>query len=507
MTALFSRVRGKLEGYQVDVSPHDWRLPSSYSTSSRSGKVTVIPDSAIFRNALIPNSSVPGAPEGSLIYPDISHAAVHLALLESFRNLRHSAAELGIKSKNPQLPSYNFSEKPTRSSTFDGESDSEQWNLLIRLSITRFETWWTNIENVFNHATAYTHHAGDKGVVQLTKDYLPPLDVLLVWYSFMLEPDEYSKACYECNMPHLTQLCFPWPAIRDVINTETMTLTIPRPAENLFKTLTDQSADILQYIKAPPAYTEASILSPSIDFYALVKKQEPFFDNSHKLLWIRSPSLVGSLERSALAYLEAQSTDDLYFMSSETIPFGIDLIWRTHRLYPAQYWLFRQDSSDLAPPDQMTKQRPTIADKKLTSPAPNCSSLCCCWTCERIRDDLPSFSLPPKSPPSQQSSSSSDVAKAWNPEALTPLSSDQIRSIQDDLGFYHAVDSARKQGLSLPTRSQTPKEKEAEKREKQRREEAGRLPGLNEYVEIGKDGKRNIKVSKFNRPTYGMSMV
>ena len=421
MSAIFSRVRSKLGRYQVDVNPHDWRLPSSYSTSSKTGKATVIPDPSIFRNALIPNPSVPCAPEGNLIYPDISHAAVHLALLECFRNVRHSAAELDIRSQNPQLPSYDVSQKPKRTSTFHGESDSEQWNLLIRLAITRFETWWTNIAQVFRHATAYTHHGGDRTVVQLTKDYLPPLDVLLVWYSFTLDSEEYAKACHECNMPHLAQLCFPWPAIRDVIDLETMTLSITKPAEGLFKTLTNQTTNILQYIQAPPAYIEASALDPSVDFYALVKKQERFIDRSHKLLWIRSPALRGSLERSAIAYLEAQTTNDLFFMPSENVSFGIDLIWRTHGLYPAQYWLFREDSSDLAPPGQLTEPQHPTADK-MPTPQPTTNAICTCWTCERNRDDMPSFALPLKSPPHYQPSSS-EFAKAWNPESLSSLSS------------------------------------------------------------------------------------
>ena len=236
----------------------------------------------------------------------------------------------------------------------------------------------------------------------------------------------------------------------------------------------------------------------------MVKKQERFFDLSHKLLWIRSPALTGSLERSSLSYLEAQTTSDLFFLPSDTLPFGIDLIWRTHRLYLEQYWLFRRDSSGLAPPDQMTEPRLQAAGKKPSSPQPR-NTTCACWTCERIRDDVLSFTLPPEEAPPYQSSAL-PTAKTWNTASLSSLSTDQLRSIQDDLGFCQAVQNARERGLPLPTRAQTSKEKEAGKREQQRREEVGRLPGLNEYVEIGRDGKRTIKVSK-GRSTYWTSIV
>ncbi|RMZ86183.1 hypothetical protein DV737_g287, partial [Chaetothyriales sp. CBS 132003] len=358
-----------------------------------------------------------------------------------------TAAELGIKSHSSPVPSYDFNEKqPERSPAFEGEAESEQWNLLIRLAITRFKTWWTHLDQVFHHAAAYAHHGGDREVLQLTKDYLPPLDVLLVWYAFMLEPEEYQRACFECEMPHLTKLCFPWPAIRDLINFDTMTLTITRPAERLFNNLTEQSADILQYIQAPPAYTEPFMLSPTIDFFTLVKKQNLFVELSHKLLWIRSPALVGSLERSYDAYFDAQSTNNLFFLSADAIPFGVDLIWRTHRLYPAQYSDFREALSGIAHPDQ------------------------------------------PSRPP-------------WDPRQLLPLSSDQLHAIKDDLGFYRAVEAARRQGLPLPTRPPTAKEKEAERRERQRRQSAGRGSSMlhDVYVEAGKDSSGAGSNSKWRR--------
>ena len=452
MSSIFRRVRKRFEESPVEVDPHDWQLPSSYPTSTKAGKATVIPDPAIFRNALIPNPLVSGASENSLVYPDISHAAVHLALLECFRNLRHSAVELSIKSEAPQLPSYDFSEKSKRSSTLGVASDSKQWNLLIRLAIGRFELWWTNIDEVFKHAIAYTHHAGDKAGVQLTKDYLPPLDVLLVWYAFMLDAEEYAKACHGCSIPHLTQLCFPWPAIRDVIDRETMSFAMTSPAESLFKTLTEQSADILQYIQAPPAYTEASLPSVSIDFFGMVKKQEPFFELSNRLLWIRSPSLVGSLDRSFCAYVEAQTMNDLFFVATENLAFGIDLIWRTHRLYPARYWLFRQNCSELTAPNELSGRSSHTASKTSLCPSLT-NAICACWTCERIRNDLPTFRLPRMSSLLYRSLSARQ-GEPWNIRGLASLSSDEFRTIQDDLGFYYAVARAREQGRPLPVRSQ-----------------------------------------------------
>ncbi|RMD42546.1 hypothetical protein DV735_g2624, partial [Chaetothyriales sp. CBS 134920] len=463
MSQLLNRVWAKVEVSQDDVNPHDWRLPSpsSYTASSKGDRSTVIPHPSVFRNALISNPGSPSAagPNGRPIYPDISHAAVHLALLECFHALRHSAAELGIKSDSPPAPSYDFNEKRPQP---EREAESQQWNLLIRLAVTRFQTWWTHLDQVFNHAAAYTHHGGHLRVVQLGKDYIPPLDVLLVWYSFMLEPEEYQRACIECQMPRLAKLCFPWPAIRDLIDFDTMTLATTRPAERLFKNLTQQSADILDYVQAPPAYTEPSELRSAIDLLTLVKKQDTFLDMAHDLLWIRSPSLVNSLERSWEAYLAAQSTDDLFFMSPRAIPFGVDLIWRTHRLYPAQYSDFRHTVSATMPPNHPFEADPDLeqssySEKAAASvPAPRPAwTTCLCWTCERIRDDLPAFAMPPKEAGSIDpavSTLSAGSRPGWDRSQLSTLSSEQLQSIRDDIGFHHAVEGARRQGLPLPIR-------------------------------------------------------
>ena len=196
----------------------------------------------------------------------------------------------------------------------DGASRDEEarrrWDLFVRLAVTRFGVWWANIDKILNHAEAYipSHYhrpppgagATDRGVVQLTADYLPPLDVLMVWYAFMLlppshshqghppysheqpdtaastttpprftpasaaspsyDPTPYDEACRARPDSYaLTHLCFPWPAIRDVLDLSTTSPSclyrLPKAAENLFFTLTGQPADLAEYLMSPPAYS------------------------------------------------------------------------------------------------------------------------------------------------------------------------------------------------------------------------------------------------------------
>jgi len=504
MSQLFNRVRREFTatGNQANVDPHTWRLPSSYSPSKPGGKQTVIPNPRIFANAFIPSEPKAGGLETALDYPDVSHAAVHLALLECFRNLRLSASTLDVEVNRP--PAYE-EKAHTTAAPPTCLPKSQRWNLLIDLAVARFAAWWSNINDVLNHAAAYAHHASDKVAVQLGENYLPPLDVLLVWYAFMLDTDAYRAACRdrEPQVPRVQQLCFPWPAIRDIIDMEKMEFTLPNAAQTLFTTLSGQSVDILTYLKNPPAYADPGAVPFEIDLAAEVKKHEKFIDEAHRLLWIRAPAFNGSLARASVNYLDFQLKGAAAKKSGGDPPFGIELLWRTHRLFPNQYELFLQGIGDGGQGGD--SKDPTLQSLTSGSGAANpniVSEHCYCWTCERIRDDIPIFvhTPPPYASSSASSSSSSSSSAAPSAAMQSQLSSIlpvQLRQIQDDLGFYSAVESARRRpGEPLPTRPPTAAEKEAERIAKEKQKEVGYLPGPNEYVEVLPDGRQKIRRQK-----------
>ncbi|CZS82729.1 unnamed protein product [Fusarium graminearum] len=513
---LFTRLRSNAKGKapeqtqdQSYLDPHQWKLPSTYVTSTQPGtKPTTIPDPKVFANVFsIPTEFEPVRVETLLAYPDASHAAVHLALLECFRNLRASARALDVGVVQP--PSYNEKSTAGLSSETAPLPESQRWDFLIKLAVTRFMAWWDNIDMVLNHASVYSHHAGSDVALQLTKDYLPPLDILLVWYSLMLNTDAYDAACqaHGSNVARLKNLCFPWPAIRDVIDMDKMEYELPRAAQNLFRNLSSQSCDILTYLDSPPAYTDSGKVSFKTDLFSEVKKHDSFINESHQRLWIRSPALYGSLGRAGGDYLDFHLREPNVVEDDvlESLSFGVQLFWRTHRLFPRQYKTFlveiRKKKGEPSSKDDL-KIVLDGEDEALES-----SQCCCCWTCERIRDDVPEFYH------AQLSSVPSSPTTAVSPDTvqkqLSSLSSEQIRQIQDDLGFYLAVEDARKRQIPLPTRPPTAAEKDAERIAKQRKKEAGYLPGLNEYVEVLPDGTRKIRQrkGKGNRYYYMMAFV
>jgi hypothetical protein len=478
--SIFRRVRGQLSGSNTEQDPHTWYLPNKYSVSTSTTPVNTIPNSAELRNAFIPDPTAPSSKK-ILVYPDTSHAAVHLCLLECFRNLRREAIRLDIQSYRP--PAY-AREQTADDGLDDGAlPESLRWDLLIQLAVTRFTTWWRSIPQIFSHAAAYDRLAGGHTNLQLGVNYLPPLDVLMVWYAFMLDDEEYSQACRESEDPRVQQLCFPWLAIKDALNTETMTLKIPRAAEILFSTMSSQSADVLEYLNAPPAYAESAASPFNIDLGLQVHEQQSFIDEAHSHLWIRSPALHGSLYRSTRHYLRAQLMGQSNANGSLTTMFGTHLVWRTHRLFPAQYQHFCRtaemdvcdSSSDLKATTSGETAGSDSQQSEVTDP-----EVCICWICERIRDESAEWRY-------------DRTTKFYDAKYIDSISSDQLFQIRDDVGYYRAVEDNRRHGLPLPTRPLTAAEKEAEKLEAKRQKE---LKEMYDLFEVLPNGKKRFRIRK-----------
>jgi hypothetical protein len=488
----FSRFRGHLSRDQLDQDPHAWPFLNRYSVSSAAAPAKPIPNPDALRNAFVPDASAEG-PKDVLIYPDASHIVVHLCLLECFRNLRKSTVELDIQSFKP--PAYSEAPAPDGDHIEESLPESLHWDLLIRLAVVRFTTWWHNLPQVFSHATAYDHRAGSKAEMQLSVNYLPPLDVLLIWYSLMLDEEEYSRLCHQTADTRLSLLCFPWPAIRDAIDRETMTFRLTRPAEILFSTISEQSADIFQYLDQPPAYAESARSPFAIDLVSQVHLQEHFIDASHHAAWVQSPAMCGSLRRSCADYVRAHTAGRLGEYSLQQLPYGVELVWRTHMLYPAQYLNYRQNSTEIREePNDLKAVSSSDTGSSTSSSLQSKDDLnCICWVCERIRDDVPAWRYLKET-------------KTFDPSHLAPLSNDQIAQIRDDVCFFRATESNRRHGIPLPTRPPTMAEREAERLEAKKKKETGYLAGPNECIEERPDGRKRFRIRSSFQAAYGLNV-
>ncbi|RPB12066.1 hypothetical protein P167DRAFT_507068, partial [Morchella conica CCBAS932] len=98
---------------------------------------------------------------------------------------------------------------------------------------------------------------------ELPEDLLPPLDVLMVWHAYMLNPRCYNEDAlhYGLNLIHST--AFPWAHIHAAINSETFTYTLPDSAARFFERLTNQSPRLMDELLWKDVAPRKSIKCPA----------------------------------------------------------------------------------------------------------------------------------------------------------------------------------------------------------------------------------------------------
>lgn len=557
----------------IDLDPHEWDLSSKeyvkkFGSSSKNPK-TVIPDPAIFRDAIVPSLKAAGSGVKTT-FPNPGHLAAHLSLLECFLKFKESV-RISDQLEILDLPTYSSGPSNNDISTSEPNSapSLQRWEVILRLAVARFHIWFENIESTLRHAAAY-HRFGpdsDASHATMTPNYLPPLDVLLVWYTYMQKPKSYQQDIKSHSEPKLIEIPLPWEAILAVIDPNSSTYTLPAAAQKLFTTTTKQSADILVYLEQPPPYTN---LVPektfSVDLASAVHDLTDagsFSETMRSLLWLRAPSLEGTLLRALARYgTLAQATENhaaIWFERVKSDP-ALELVWRTHMLYPLVYIeystsVFGDESllevdMNLLCPESVDSKDPEVLARALRRSGTgsddgsiSSEDTCYCWTCERIRDEDPNYvstrkinritdstedTIPvPVSPASQGlfrlrsrslSQSSNTIESATN--ALSGLTQDQLTSIKTDLAFHHHVEAFRKShppGTILPTRPPTTRDIDKAKLERKAKDRAGTYYGMGYSVEVVRPAvydqttgrllkKEKTKVTrKYMGPTGGMN--
>ncbi|EMD39261.1 hypothetical protein CERSUDRAFT_112923 [Gelatoporia subvermispora B] len=98
---------------------------------------------------------------------EIEHIKAHLALLDSFHDLRTS-----VEQYRPSLDTPEFARPP---------AGPQRWSWFAERAVGRFQRWLTKVS------------------VQDTQEWeekdIPPLDVLMVWHAYMLHPRWYAEDC------------------------------------------------------------------------------------------------------------------------------------------------------------------------------------------------------------------------------------------------------------------------------------------------------------------------
>ncbi|KAG8630990.1 hypothetical protein KVT40_000130 [Elsinoe batatas] len=161
------------------------------------------------------------------------HCIVHLKLLESFYQLRKKIAHhdglFGIKNSmfDAAIP-----EDGTLRNELHALVAERRWAVYLTRAVDRFERWR---ESIAPRARYMQHFDIDKKDritrmldlsecdehLVITVDHLPPIDVLMVWHVYMLNPRAYLEDCLRENRMRLYHTEMPWEAINTAIDDQT----------------------------------------------------------------------------------------------------------------------------------------------------------------------------------------------------------------------------------------------------------------------------------------------
>ncbi|OJZ86593.1 hypothetical protein ASPFODRAFT_187986 [Aspergillus luchuensis CBS 106.47] len=168
--------------------------------------------------------------------PSVAQAAVHLLLMEAMWAWKRKTTSGETAIKLLVLLSAN---------SVDPQSTREKIHSqllagLMEVAIPRFYSWWHAVNQKLSDTIP------EEGFLELPGDLLPPMDVMIMWHAYMLQPVIYEDDCSRLDVPHMRRVLFPWKEVVNAIDIKTTEYCMPSAARDFFEKTSGQSADLLE---------------------------------------------------------------------------------------------------------------------------------------------------------------------------------------------------------------------------------------------------------------------
>ncbi|KAK4464366.1 hypothetical protein QBC42DRAFT_344777 [Cladorrhinum samala] len=430
--------------------------------------------------------------------PSLAQCATHLELLEVFFGLRLRILQspeldtaFGIMQDHETVYRYD-SAHPQRQPVqlADPNWDEKRrakWPIFLSIAAARFDMWARNSNETVTETDARSR-----------LQHLPPLDIVMVWHAFLLNPKSYQEYCSNLNLKKLQKLPFPWPDVHNAINSREWTFryTLPPDASSFYRQTFNLEPDLFQSLVEtskldpgsripqslfrlaikvaarlgtnargthPPLNTVElvdgsasgstlsllSLLRPipcpfTITLANNVERQASFVDKMHRQLWIRSPFVSGTLSRAISRYEKFLSLFQLYPTTMFVPTLDIDLVWHTHQLSAEVYEKGAREVTG-----KFINHDDTITKTTLSDGMERTAGMwrvrfgedyegCFCWDCEGVKDVLGE---------EEEGGGEKDDDHWGN------VGEDLIERVQKEVEYYRSVEVARRKGWErLPVR-------------------------------------------------------
>ncbi|KAI9158137.1 Glycine-rich domain-containing protein 2 [Paramyrothecium foliicola] len=314
--------------------------------------------------------------------PHTSQCATHLQLLEVFHVLRQRILEseeidAGFGIKPERVTKTNrYGETKTLKDPTLGDRRQIKWTVFIEFAAVRFLAWRDRLKqspDTMLEKTAEGH---------LRLRNLPPLDVIMLWHSFMLNPRLLEEHCRD---EPLYQLRMPWDLVHDSIRSKDWTFLPKKLDESHFESEVDLVPDLFEQFSqwdnsatpSAPRLTALRLVRPgvsskgeddalefatspasnstnsavlkykkifenvnpdlAVELADAVVRQTAFIYKMNSYLWIRSPALEGTIRRATKRYRNFLTLLKIYPGHIIVPTLDIDLVWHTHQCMSEGY--------------------------------------------------------------------------------------------------------------------------------------------------------------------------
>ncbi|KAF4997175.1 hypothetical protein FGRMN_4070 [Fusarium graminum] len=393
--------------------------------------------------------------------PTPAQCAVHLELLEVFHALRIRVLDskaldqvfnLGEATKKVYRRKFvkglekNVNQEITLRNTIWENNRDNKWTFYLGRAAPRFLVWANDYDTFL--ASQLSKDGSDDGVAEIPMfepSLLPPVDVLMIWHAFLLNPLDFLGYCDEKSWNYLPRVAFPWKLIHKAISSQgtirdTWKCTArgnPSIRDDLLSSIIEQGKkEALRIDQSPSSFIIKQLVGN-------VERQRVFVQKMNAHLWIRSPALQGTLGRAVERYEKYLQLLKLYPGKMLVPALDIDLVWHTSQLSPTAY-----KASMEARCGRFINHDDKIGKYKLATGSDETQvlyrirfgleySVCLCWECQAIMSAV------------------EDVEREEQFDEAQPgkFEENLADKILADVEYYRAVESARRRNhVKLPIR-------------------------------------------------------
>ncbi|KAG5800090.1 hypothetical protein H9Q69_000933 [Fusarium xylarioides] len=402
--------------------------------------------------------------------PTPVQCAVHLELLEAFHALRikildskklDKAFNLGEPTKKIYRRKYikglkkHVNEEVTlRNPSWEAKRD-KKWTWYLAEAAQRFLVWAANF-NACLTSTMGKEGVNDMktGISMTDSSWLPPVDILMIWHAFLLNPSDYLDYCRNQNWDYLPRVNFPWKLIHDSITSQGpirdawavtgKTWEVPEGKAvipgTLLKSIIQQGNMKTHDIGKPYA---SRFIGKLVDN---VERQRVFVEKMNAHLWIRSPALQGTLRRAVERYERYLRLFKLYPGTMLVPALDIDLVWHTSQLSATAYLnsMEARCGRFINHDDKIKKSKLAVGNDETQTlyriRFGEEYTVCLCWECQAIMSAV---------------EDSADGDEFLGEVPVSGFAETLADKILADVQFYRAVESARRRNhVKLPVRSE-----------------------------------------------------